>query len=113
MIDQFAPLSLFIRWQGSKHNSHLIQFIIACIANNAKIDENWKMMFPKTLRALAFQWYDKQAHGTFPNWITLRDGFLAQIGPLGFVNRPSKQLIKIQMVSRKSITSYVKKWKIY
>jgi hypothetical protein len=40
MIDQFAPLSLFIRWQGSTHNSRLIQFIIACIANNAKIDEN-------------------------------------------------------------------------
>jgi hypothetical protein len=65
------------------------------------------------LRALAFQWYNKQAHGTFPNWITLRDGYLAQLAPLGFVNRSSKQLTKIQMVSRKSITSYVKKLKIY
>ncbi len=71
------------------------------------------MISPKIMRAFAFQWYDKQAHGTFPNWITVRDGFLAKIGPLGFVNRSSKQLTKNQMVSRKSITSYVKKWKIY
>jgi hypothetical protein len=92
-----------------KHNSHLIQFIVACSVNNAKIDENWKMIFPKTLKVVAFQWYDKQAHGTFPNCITLRDGFLAQIGPLGFVNKSPKQLTKIQMVSRNSITSYVKK----
>jgi len=43
----------------------------ACIANNAKIDEHWKMIFPTTLKDLPFQWYDRQAHGTLPNWISL------------------------------------------
>jgi hypothetical protein len=80
MIDQFAPLSLFIKWQDSKHNIHLIQFIIACSANNAKIDESWKMILPKTLKAMAFQRYDKQAHGTFPLYHFERWGFLPKLG---------------------------------
>jgi hypothetical protein len=59
------------------------------------------------LKDLAFQWFDKQAHGTFANWITLEDGILAQFRPLGFINILCEQLTCIQMVSIKSITSYL------
>jgi gentisate 1,2-dioxygenase len=64
------------------------------------------MIFPTTLKDLAFQWYDHQAHGTFPNWISLRDEFLAQFMPLGFFDRLHEQLTQIQMVLGKSITFY-------
>lgn len=101
-----APLPLFTKQQSSDHDSHLGQFMVTCIANNVRIDEHLKMIFPTTLRDLAFQWYDDQAHGTFPNWISLRDEFLAQFRPLGFFDRLHEQLTRIQMVLGKSITFY-------
>jgi hypothetical protein len=54
--------------------------MVACIANNARIDEHWKMIFLATFRDLAFQWYDHQACGTFPNWINLRMDFMPNLG---------------------------------
>jgi hypothetical protein len=61
-----APLLLFTRQQSLDHDNHLGQFMVAYIANNVRIDEHWKMIFPKNLKDLTFQWYDHQAHGTFP-----------------------------------------------
>ncbi len=50
-----APLPLFTRQQSSDHDSHLGQIMDACIANNVRIDEHWKMIFPTTLKDLPFQ----------------------------------------------------------
>ncbi len=79
-----TPLPLFTRQQSSNHDSHLGQIMDACIANHVRIDEHWKMIFPTILKDLPFQWYDRQAHGILSNWISLRDGFLAQFMPLSF-----------------------------
>jgi hypothetical protein len=75
-----APLPLFTGWQSSDLYNHLVQFMVAFIADNARIDEHWKMIFLATLRDLAFQWYDHQAYGTFPNWINLKMDFMPNLG---------------------------------
>lgn len=73
-----APFPLFTRSQGLDPDGHLAQCITSCIANNARTEEYWKIMFPTTLRDLAFQWYDRKRHGHFSNWATLKAQFLAQ-----------------------------------
>jgi hypothetical protein len=53
---------LFTKSQNLDPNNHLAKFMVACIANNAKANENLKMIFPKTLKDLAFQWYNLVKH---------------------------------------------------
>ncbi len=88
-----APLPLFSGQQGFNLDNHLAQIMATC----SRTYEHWKMIFPTILKGLAFQWYDRQAHGTFPNWINFRDEFLAQFRPLGFSDRLCEQLTQIQM----------------
>ena len=101
-----APFPLFTGRQGSDPDGHLAQFITSCIANNARTEEHWKTMFPATLRDLAFQWYDRQAHGHFPDWATLKAEFLAQFRPIGFADRSREQLNHLSMVLGESVDSY-------
>jgi hypothetical protein len=102
-----APLPLFTKQQNSDHDSNLGQFMVAYIANNVRIDEHWKMIFPTTLKDLTFQWYDCQAHGTFPKLDKFKGWISCPIRPLSFFDRLCEQLTQIQTILRKSITFYV------
>lgn len=53
-----VPLPLFIGQQGSNLDKHLAQIMATYIANNARTDEHWKMIFLTILSDLTFQWYD-------------------------------------------------------
>jgi hypothetical protein len=45
MLINVAPLPLFIWQQGSNFDKHRVQFMIACIANDVRTDEHWKIIF--------------------------------------------------------------------
>jgi hypothetical protein len=46
MLINVALLPLFIWQQGSNFDKHLVQFMIACIVNNVRTNEHWKVIFP-------------------------------------------------------------------
>lgn len=71
-----AHLPTFSRWLGADPDQHLSQFLIADIANNGQIQDVWLRWLPATLKDIAFEWYNRQPVGSFPNWNPLKDAFL-------------------------------------
>ena len=88
-----APLPTFSGWPGADPDQHLSQFLTACIANNGRTKDVWLKWLPATLKDIAFEWYNRQLVGYFPNWAALREAFLLHFRPIGFEDRLRKQLM--------------------
>ena len=78
-----APLPTFTGWLGADPDQHLSQFLTACIANNGRTEDVWLRWLPTTLKDTAFEWYNRQPTGSFPNWDALREAFLLHFRPIG------------------------------
>ena len=81
-----AALPHFHGRNGSDPEWHMSTFLTACLANNARNEEIWLRWFPSTLKDVAFQWYNRQPPGHFPNWGALRTAILNQFRPVGRYN---------------------------
>ena len=88
-----APLPTFSGWPGADPDQHLSQFLIACIANNGRTEDVWLRWLLATLKDTAFEWYNCQPAGSFPNWDALREAFLLHFRPIGFEDRLREQLM--------------------
>ena len=88
-----APLPTFSGWLGADPDQHLSQFLTACIANNGRTEDVWLRWLPATLKDTAFEWYNRQPVGSFPNWATLREAFLLHLRPIGYEDRLKEQLM--------------------
>ena len=101
-----APLPTFSGWLGADPNQHLFQFLIACIANNGRMEDVWLRWLPTTLKDTTFEWYNRQLAGSFPNWNALREAFLLHFRPIGFEDWLREQLMHSHMIPGEAMESY-------
>ena len=101
-----APLPTFSGWPGVDPDQHLSQFLTACVANNGRIEDVWLRWLPITLKDIAFEWYNRQPTGSFPNWNALRKAFLLHFRPIGFEDRLREQLMCSHMIPGEAVESY-------
>ena len=101
-----APLPTFSGWPGVDPDQHLSQFLTACIANNGRTEDVWLRWLPATLKDTAFEWYNRQRAGSFPNWDALREAFLLHFRPIGFEDRLREQLMRSHMIPGEAVESY-------
>ena len=101
-----VPYSKFYRELGSDPDRHVSEFLLQCNANNAKTDAHWHSIFPTTFEGHAKLWFYRQPLGSFPNWDSLRDAFVAHFCPIGYEDRLIEQLADITMAPRQAIDSY-------
>ena len=101
-----APLPTFSRWPSVDLDQHLSQFLMACIANNGRTEDVWLRWLPATLKDIAFEWYNHQSAGSFPNWVVLREAFLLHFRPIGFEDRLREQLMCSHMIPGEAVESY-------
>ena len=101
-----APLPTFSGWSGADPDQHLSQFLTACIANNGRTEDVWLRWLPATLKDTAFEWYNRQPAGSFPNWDALREAFLLHCRPIGFEDRLREQLMRSHMIPGEAVESY-------
>ena len=99
-------LPTFSGWPGADPDQHLSQFLTACIANNGRTEDVWLRWLPATLKDTAFEWYNHQPTGSFPNWDALREAFLLHFKPIGFEDRLREQLMQSHMIPGKAVESY-------
>ena len=90
-----VPYSKFHRELCSDLDRHISEFLLQCNANNARADVHWHSIFPTTLEGYAKLWFYRQPLGSFPNWDTLRDAFVAHFHPIGYEDRLMEQLADI------------------
>lgn len=79
-----APLPIFSGWPGADPDQHLSQFLTACVANNGQTEDVWLRWLPATLKDIAFEWYNRQPAGSFPNWKALRATFFLHFRPIRY-----------------------------
>ena len=101
-----APLPTFSGWPSADPDQHLSQFLMACIANNGRTEDVWLRWLPATLKDTAFEWYNRQPAGSFPNWDPLREAFLLHFRPIGFEDQLREQLMRSHMIPGEAIESY-------
>ena len=101
-----APLPTFSGWPGADPDQHLSQFLTAYIANNGQTEDVWLRWLPATLKGIAFEWYNRQPVGSFPNWAALREAFLLHFRPIGFEDRLREQLMRSHMIPGEAVESY-------
>ena len=101
-----APLPTFSGWPSEDPDQHLSQFLTACIANNGRTEDVWLRWLPTTLKDTAFEWYNGQPAGSFPNWDALREAFLLHFRPIGFEDRLREQLMRSHMIPGEAVESY-------
>ena len=101
-----APLPTFSGWPGADPDQHLSQFLTSCIANNGRTEDVWLRWLPATLKDTAFEWYNRQPEGSFPNWDALRKAFLLHFRPIGFEDRLREQLMRSHMIPGEAVESY-------
>nr|PNR47234.1 hypothetical protein PHYPA_014354 [Physcomitrium patens] len=101
-----APLPIFSGWPGADPDQHLSQFLTACVANNGRTEDVWLRWLPATLKDTAFEWYNRQPVGSFPNWEALRAAFLLHFRPIGYEDRLREQLMRSHMIPGEAVESY-------
>ena len=101
-----ASLPAFFGWPGADPDQHVAQFLTAAVANNGRTENIWLMWFPATLKDTAFEWYNRQPIGQFPNWATLRQAFLTHFRPIGFEDRLRERLMNSRMLPGEAVESY-------
>ena len=101
-----VPYSKFHGELGSNLDRHISEFLLQCNANNARTNVHWHSIFPTTLEGHAKLWFYKQPLGSFPNWDTLRDAFVAHFRSIGYENQLIEQLADNNMASGEAIDFY-------
>ena len=101
-----VPYSKFYGELGSDPNRHVCEFLLQCNANNARTDAHWHSKFPTTFEDHAKLWFYRQPLGSFSNWDSLRDAFVAYFCPIGYEDQLTEQLADITMAPGEAIDSY-------
>ena len=101
-----ASLPAFFGWPGADPDQHVAQFLTAAVANNGRTENIWLMWFLATLKDTAFEWYNRQPIGQFPNWATLRQAFLTHFRPIGFEDQLRERLMNSRMLPGEAVESY-------
>ena len=108
MANSNRPLNIvaypiFYGLPGTDLDMHVSWFLTICAANWI-LNQDYLRTFPTTLDGTAFSWYQRQPD--FVDWDALRNAFIAQYRPLGFIESLIEQLNNIRMAVQENIDSF-------